>query len=88
MNSLKFVLQVYPHAAAQHLKAISRAAGIQGKDHWRIHDGHEQIAVTIGRGDTADAAWLDAARNIAGLCPTPRLVKILAVQGRRFAARG
>ena len=63
MTDKQIVLRKYPDAGAQYLKAVSDADGIHGKDHWRIHDGGEHFAETIGVGETEEAAWMDAAKK-------------------------
>jgi hypothetical protein len=61
MSSKDIVLRTYPKAAVQLLKAIPDTPGIQGIAHWRVHTGAEQLAATLGTGQTEDEAWQSAA---------------------------
>jgi hypothetical protein len=58
------VLQHYPNAGPQFLKAISGACHPHDKDHWRIFQELADIAASIGIGQTEEAAWKDAANRL------------------------
>ena len=65
MTSRATVMQKYPKAGAQYLKAIEGAAAPNDVAHWRIFGENGEVAKTIGIGKTEELACDDAAHKIA-----------------------
>jgi hypothetical protein len=62
------VLARYPHAAAKHhepIRQLGQSAPYQ-EGYWSIISAKEMGATELGRGDTEEEAWENAASNLGG----------------------
>ena len=69
LSTQKKVLQEYPKAGAQLLRAVAEAEEPFNERHWRIYRDDSEVSETIGRGPTEQDAWANAAKRLSMLTP-------------------